>query len=75
LLSNCIIKGVAQVRNGGPFGAPGEIAEFEEDQHQGLRGRNGGDGEIGAAQAEAEPANRQARQHRDDPSRDHPDPW
>ena len=35
------------------LGAPGEIAEFQEDQHQGLRGGDGGDGEVGAAQAEA----------------------
>ena len=65
---------VAEVRDGGAFGAPGEIAKFEEDQHQGLRGGDGGDGEIGAAQAKAQPADRQACQHRHHAAGDHPDP-
>src|SRR5260370_10462537 len=50
------------------------MAEFQEDQHQGLRGRDGGDGEVGAAKTKAQPADRQARQHRHHAAGDHPDP-
>ncbi len=66
---------VAEVRDGGAFRAPGEVAELEEDQHQGLGGGDGRDGEVGATQPEAQPADRQARQHGHAAAGDHSDPW
>src|SRR5581483_8108880 len=54
--------------------APGEIAKFQEDQHQRLCGRNRRDGEIGAAQAKAEPADRQACERSHDAASGHADP-
>ncbi len=64
----------AEIRNGRAFGAPGEIAELQEDQHQRLRGRDGRDREVGATQAEAQPADRQARDRSHDTAGDHADP-
>ena len=64
----------AEIGDGRALGAPGEVAKLEKDQHQGLRGRDGGDGEIGAAQAEAQPADRQARQCGHHSAGDHADP-
>ena len=65
---------VAEIRQRGAFGAPGKIAEFEKKQHQDLRGRDGGDREIGTAQPETERADRQACQHRHHAASEHADP-
>ena len=54
---------MAEIGDRGPLRAPREIAKLEEDQHQHLRGRDGGDGEIRPAQPEAQPADRQAGEH------------
>src|SRR5258706_8346561 len=65
---------MAQVRDRGAFGAPGEVAQLQEYEHQHLRGRDGCDREVGAAQPEAEPADRQARERRDHAAGEHADP-
>src|SRR5690349_8960918 len=65
---------VAEVRHRRGFRAPGEVAKLEEDEHQHLGGGDGGDGEVRPAQPEAEPADRQAGEERDEAARQHAEP-
>ena len=67
-------RSVAEIGHGRPLGAPRKIAKFQKQQHQDLRRRDRGDGEIRSAQPKAQRADRKARQHGHDAAGQHSDP-